>query len=95
MYNNAARTNRKAVSSAKSRLNPKSSTVSKEKKEIIPFTFHTTNKGFIAKKKIDNKEKIKKRNVSATFALEEFYHSFLLNLSKYMFIFEVAINNYC
>ena len=32
----------------------------KEKKEKIPFTFHPTNKGFIAKKKIDNKEKIKK-----------------------------------
>lgn len=67
VYNNTARTNRKAVSSAISRSNPKSSIVSKEKKEKIPFTFHTTNKGFIAKKKIDNKEKIKKRNVSATF----------------------------
>ena len=67
VYNNTARTNRKAVSSAISRSNPKSSTVLKEKKEKIPFTFHTTNKGFIAKKKIDNKEKIKKRNVSATF----------------------------
>lgn len=66
VYNNTARINKKTVSSAKSRSKPKSSTVSKEEKEI-PFTFHATNKGFIAKKKIDNKDKIKKRNVSATF----------------------------
>ena len=63
VYNNTARTNRKTVSSAKSRSNPKSSSISKEKKkEKIPFTFNTSNKGFIS-----NKEKIKKRNVSATF----------------------------
>ena len=34
-------------------------------------------------------------NISDDLAFEEFYHSCFINLSKYMFIFEVAIKNYC